>query len=128
MAEQLVFEGYRQCRSVCDIQIEQGPPVPSASRMHLVTITERADNPGTSVTNAAETIATLIAARLPDIPVARIVFVEYYPKIEGRFLVDAWDEVSFQWLDRTAMYGPRWRPLGHNGYTELRRKMGIGDE
>ena len=126
MAVQLAYEGYHRCRSVCDVQVEQGPPVPTASRMHLVTLTERDDNPGTSITNAAETIATLIAARLPDIPVARIVFVEVWPPCQSHS--GSWDEVTFRWLYRTALDRPRWRPLGRYGYMELRRKMGIGDE
>lgn len=115
----LDYAGYRGCTSWCDVQVER------AGEDVLVVVSERDDNAGTSVTNCAEVIATAIAARLQDVPVWRLRFVEHYPASSHREATLS--EVTFEWSGRTAAR-PDWRHLGAEGLDQLRNYIGASDD
>jgi hypothetical protein len=69
-----VFEGLHGCRSVSDLEV-----VPLPNDRTLLIASERPDNPGTSVTNAAEELASQACEKLgidPD----KLVWIERYPR------------------------------------------------
>lgn len=109
------YAGYHGCASWCDVQIER------AGEDVLVVVSERDDNPGTSVTNCAEVVATVVAARLRDVPVWRLRYVEHYPARSHSEATFA--EVTFEWSGRTAAL-PEWRHLGADGLDQLRAYIG----
>lgn len=76
-----------------------------------VILTELPDNPGTSVTNLAATLATrLRAARLADLAPMQIRWIEHYP---GRGQREAtFDELTLIWDPAARAYrAPAWRRL-----------------
>lgn len=117
MAEtfRLDYAGYHGCASWCDVQVER------AGEDVLVVVSERDDNPGTSITNCAKVVATALAARLRDVPVWRLRYVEHYPARSHRGATFC--EVTFEWSGRTAAR-PEWRHLGVDGLDQLRGYIG----
>lgn len=109
----LRYDGYHGFESFCDVQIEHGHD------KILVTVTERDDNPGTSITNRIEVIATKIADMLDDIPVERLHFVEHYPERGSvyRLHAESWAQVEFTWSGREARQ-PVWSPLNRDNPSE----------
>jgi len=79
-----------------------------------VICTELDDNPGTSVTNAVEIIASRVASSLALDP-AKLVWIEHYPpgRLHGK--TDDWDLVSFGAIlhdgVNTIFGQPSWRPM-----------------
>jgi len=72
-----------------------------------VILTELPDNPGTSVTNCVEEIATQVYHRfLKGTPIDKIRWIEHYPP-RGEW-EETFDEVSFDWDGETFSH-PRWR-------------------
>ena len=113
----LHYEGYHGVKSVCDVLVEHGTDA------ILVTVTQCEDNPGTSITNRAEVIATEVARTMPSASMPDVRFVEHYqarPSLRG----PVYDEVTFTWSDRQASR-PQWRRLGFDGYQQLRAELGI---
>jgi len=81
----------------------------------LVMLTELPDNPGTSVTNYFERLATHL---LPFVALftlgegsspESIIWVEHYERAEGSGLADTWDRVRLSW-DGTRYHSPEWEP------------------
>jgi hypothetical protein len=101
----------------CQVQIYRQPG------RAVVVVTELPDNPGVSVTNAAEYIATCILhdhALDPD----TTIWVEHYhdrnrPGQHDPLFAESWDLVTFNWDYRTSPWqhrsphatSPRWCPL-----------------
>lgn len=104
------YRGYHGCKSYCGVRIYE-PTLPGES--YVAIYTERDDNPGTSVTNAAETVATMIWEFLerPQIP---IVFIEHYRDrtfIGGRpQFREHFDRVTFEPI-KGGFVRPRWRRI-----------------
>jgi hypothetical protein len=74
-----------------------------------VTLTELPDNPGTSVTNCVEEIATQVYHTfLKGTPIENIRWIEHYPP-RGEW-EETFDEVAFDW-DGETFSNPRWRRL-----------------
>ena len=111
---ELHYEGHHGCDSICDVLIEHGTDA------ILVTVTERDDNPGTSITNCAEIVATQIARTMPSASMPEVRFVEHYPTDPN----GSFDEVTFTWTERQAS-GAQWRHLGVGGYHQLRAELGV---
>ena len=80
-------------RAKCDLEIVRHPD------FVLVIASERNDNPGTSVTNWAEHLATEVC-RVYDIPPRSLVWVERYP--DHPLDPEHWDLCRFQWLSGRA--------------------------
>jgi hypothetical protein len=100
-------------RSLCHLRVLQW------EKETIVIATELAVNPGKSVTNAAEEIATQVIHQFQLDPL-RTRFIERYTKdsyevsdFEGTF-----DEVTFTWRENRAS-NPRWRPLKNQEIIEL---------
>jgi len=74
----------------------------------VVILTELPDNPGMSVTNASEELATAITQRYRLAP-ARTVWIEHHWASEHRE-ADTYDAITYTWHGRTASH-PRWRPI-----------------
>lgn len=124
---ELHYAGYHSCESVCDVRIEHG------TAGIMVTVTERPTNPGTSITNAIETIATQIARTMPSANMPDVRFVEHYPGARWdqdhlRCRAETFDLVEFTWSESREASAPRWRHLGPVGYIELRAELGIEDD
>ena len=83
----------------------------------LVVIHERKDNPGMSITNAAEHVLTALVNSRPEITEDTI-FVEHYPE-RGDNIPAIWDLMTPTWTEgRVTTMG--WRSLGKD-YFELRK-------
>lgn len=110
---ELHYEG--DLDGVCDVLIEHGTDT------ILVTVTERDDNPGASITLCIEGIATQIARTMPSASMPEVRFVERYPKDPD----DPFDEVTFTWAEDRVARLPQWRRLSVAGYHQLRADLGI---
>jgi hypothetical protein len=80
----------------------------------IVIATELATNPGMSITNAAEVLASKVIKQFHLNPKTTR-FIEHYGKAsydseEGRKRADTFDEVTFLWTGTVAMQ-PKWKPL-----------------
>jgi hypothetical protein len=76
----------------------------------LAIVTEVDGNPGASVTNAAENIATEIVATFGVDP-RHLIYIEHYRTDRyGGGLPSTWDVVTFDWSGQGAAH-PQWKPL-----------------
>ena len=109
------YRGYHGCPSHCRLRVyEPDPERPEeAGRPPVVIATEREDNPGTSVTNRIERIASEVF-RLLERPEAGITVVEHYE--DRRFLGakplarESFALVTMTWTRFQGFVGPRWTP------------------
>lgn len=67
------YRGYHDCESKCGLEIYRQP-----SKSVMVVVTELDDNPGTSITNVAEHLATAVC-RDKGISPQKLTWVEHYP-------------------------------------------------
>ena len=95
------YQGFHGCRSCCGLEI-----IPLADGRTLVIATELADNPGTSVTNVAEHLASFVCERF-GIETEKLVWVEHYGYGICLLGERAYDRVTFQ---RRAPEGVVWLP------------------
>ena len=102
------YRGYHGCSSRCRLRVyeESGKPP-------VVIATEREDNPGTSITNMAEHLATAVWQML-ERPEHGLVWIEHYQDralIGGKPLFkEEFDSVTFT----STCHGftdPRWKPI-----------------
>src|SRR5262249_37741461 len=68
------YTGYHRCESVCSLRIYSDGLCERA----VVVLTELDSNPGTSVTNVSEALASRVWYTLLR-PYARVIWVEHYP-------------------------------------------------
>ena len=92
----------------------------------VVILTEIASNPGASVTNASEYIATELRSRHSLLRSTNPVWIEHYngeSYTEGLFAPDRFGTIAFAWdANRAAYRSPEWRPLAAS---ELQTLLGI---
>ncbi len=104
------YRGFHGHRSKCDLEI-----VRSSSKTPLVICTELPDNPGTSVTNLAATLATRICEENETIDPGALLWVEHYPPSAysrgGELMPESWAQVIFTERDGTTFRGPTWYHL-----------------
>jgi hypothetical protein len=86
--------------SWCDVDVYSGGDKPA-----LVIFTEVADNPGTSITNAIETIAAMVVKDYDLDPVATI-FIEHYT-----YDPETFDKVEMPWTG-DSYDNPKWTSIG----------------
>jgi hypothetical protein len=102
------FRGLHGRPGVCDVEF-----VRLSDGRTLVICAERDDNPGASVTNAAELIATQVCQHYQIDPAA-LVWVEHYPPGRAHGKTPDWDRVTFQ-IIRAGHHWyfaePDWRPM-----------------
>ena len=90
----------------------------------FVLVTERDDNPGASVTNCAERIATQLLSKCPVIDPYKIVWVEHYPERGDPRdpLPPSWDRVFFTWDPVMHVFrSPAWRHISQDEAEGLRK-------
>jgi hypothetical protein len=111
----LDYPGYFECRSSCRLRIYRhgGQNIAVATELH--------DNPGTSVTNAVETICHL-AVREYELDPDRTIFIEHYPgRLQRSLLVrgETFDLVTFGERLWDHYEDPSWRRLHADQVSEL---------
>jgi hypothetical protein len=72
------YKGFRGCDSSCDIQVHR-----RSNGKHILVATELPDNPGTSVTNCAEHLATAMRKEYRLKP-EDVIWIEHYPEAKDR--------------------------------------------
>jgi len=70
--ERFEYRGFLGCKCFCDLEI-----VRLIDRRTLVIATEREDNPGTSITNVAEHLASNVCVRFGIEP-EKLIWIEHY--------------------------------------------------
>jgi hypothetical protein len=110
--ERFKFTGLCGRRSWCGLAL-----IPRSDGRIVVVASEREDNPGTSVTNACEELATMVVQTF-GLDARKVIWIEHYPpgKIHGKH--EDWDLVTFgetRWdqdFDRFVLFdGPTWRRM-----------------
>ena len=102
----------------CRARVYDGPAGP------VLVLSELPDNPGASVTNAAEIVACAAVEQLGLSP-ARVTVVEHYPHAAGDWRHDTFDRVTYASMDAAAHYraggrgGHTWRQLGAASWVRL---------
>lgn len=106
---------YNAIEGVCGVSIFQ-----TVRDMAVVVLTEYRENPGMSVTNAVEFIATKVKrAFLPDVAPDQIVWIERYEShgtlldVDDLTMGETFDLVRLQW-DKDAYRSPQWLSLGES--------------
>lgn len=111
---------YHALGGMCGVSIFQTAP-----EMAVVVLSEYDENPGVSVTNAVEVIATKVKrAFLASVPHDQIIWVERYDKGGTRLVDDGttasgetFDLVRMDWSDGTYRT-PQWSSLGESRSAE----------
>lgn len=86
----------------------------------VVVLTEIADNPGISITNTAEELATEITAAY-DLDPAAAAWIEHYTPDsyrEPNTRFETFDRITFTWKGKTAS-APQWRRLAGEELRDL---------
>jgi hypothetical protein len=91
----------------------------------IVIATELATNPGMSITNAAEVLASKVVRQFHLDPKTTR-FIEHYGQEsydheEGRKRADTFDEITFSW-NGTVATEPKWKPIKAEEATKLANK------
>jgi hypothetical protein len=108
----MAYRGYHGCPSKCGVRIFE-PTI--FEEPYVAVYTELADNSGTSVTNAAETVATHIWEFL-ERPDTEIVFIEHWPARTSNgwrepMLQEHWSQVTFYCV-KGGFARPKWQRIG----------------
>jgi hypothetical protein len=72
------YKGFRGCDSSCDIEVHR-----RSDGKHVFVATELPDNPGVSVTNCAEHLATAMREEYRLKP-EDVIWIEHYPEAKDR--------------------------------------------
>ena len=109
---QFSYRGFHGCTCVCGLELQK-----LADGRTLVICTELPENTGTSVTNFAENLATLVCRKF-GIRHDQLLWIEHY--FSGRALgpEPQWDWVEFDW-DGESFQNPRWRPMDALDWRQL---------
>lgn len=96
------YEGLWKYPAKCGVEIKK------KNGFIKVILTELKDNPGTSVTNFIEKLATMIWNYLAGTPVCNIVWIEHYPADKKR--KETFDRVFLSW-DGKQFQHPEWKHI-----------------
>lgn len=101
----LYYQGYHGCDSHCQLDLYQ-----RSDGKYLAIVTELADNPGTSVTNRIEHLATKISVDYQIAPKDLLV-IEHYGEMSYRNPrnQEHHDMVTFQWANNGVAHKPQWK-------------------
>ena len=93
------YEGFHGCACICDLEIIK----------NLVIASEMPENEGTSITNFAEQLATLVCQEF-EIEPKHLIWIEHYPERDGvsRKYAESYDLVSFNLNGDGVFSNPRW--------------------
>ena len=103
VVERVNYRGYFRYDAHCYVEIRRGP------EHSLLMITEAPDNQGTSVTNCAEGLASMLMHQYKLDP-ARTTYLERY-LYDGAGEPELIDSVAFQWNKDNRASQPVWRRL-----------------
>ena len=124
------YIGFHGCEAKCDIEVYRTPRVAGIPPETLVVATELPDNHGTSITNAAEDLATAVC-RVLEVSPQGFHWIEHYPDRGSRHqpIAESWDRVYFGFDWREGRFvKPRWRHANLETVNVLRAFMGRDDE
>ena len=109
------YTGFHGCECICNLEIIK----------NLVIATELNENEGTSITNMAEHLATLICQEF-EIEPKHLIWIEHYPVRPGRSrqLPASYDLVQFNLDSLGTFRDPRWTPLKPEIVTAFRNTHG----
>ena len=113
------YPGRRNFYSKCDLEIIRG------GTTTLVICSERADNPGTSVTQAAARLATSLCHDDPTIAPEGLVWVEHTPALGRgrRRKPERWCRVTFTSRAGRTFDRPAWEPTTAEAVQALRQQV-----
>lgn len=94
------YHGHYNCRSVCGIQVLK---IDNSQKV-MILATELKNNPGTSITNAAENVATEVM-RMLNMQYDNMIWIEHY---ENENEEDTFDYVRFECGSRDSLSNPEW--------------------
>ena len=106
------YKGFWNCDSCCDIEVHR-----RSDGKYVFVATELPDNPGTSVTNFAEHLATAMRSQYalkPD----QVIWIEHYPEAKGRRKED-FDLVRFLGMEGNSFRTPVWTRITQHAVDEL---------
>ena len=106
------YKGFWNCDSCCDIEAHR-----RNDGKYVFVATELPDNPGTSVTNVAEHLATAMRSQYalrPD----QVIWIEHYPEAKGRRKED-FDLVRFLGMEGDSLRTPVWTRITQHAVDEL---------
>ena len=122
------FQGLHGCPSVCRIRVYRG----SAGATIIVATELGGENRGTSITNAAEILATELERRHCPDPGERLLWVEHDPARKGagrRPACRTHDAlVSFTRADDGTLHCPHWRHITSEGLARLLDRLVDADQ
>jgi hypothetical protein len=95
------YKGFWNCDSCCDIEVHR-----RSDGKYVFVATELPDNPGTSVTNFAEHLATAMRSQYALKP-EELIWIEHYPEAKNRRKED-FDLVRFLGMEGDAFRTPVW--------------------
>jgi hypothetical protein len=106
------YRGFWNCDSCCDIEAHR-----RSDGKYVFVGTELPDNPGTSVSNYAEHLATAMLGQYglkPD----QVIWIEHYPEARGRRKED-FDLVQFLAVEGEPFRMPAWTRITEQAVREL---------
>ena len=115
------YPGYRDCPSFCNLDLTILPDGAA-----FVICAEHPDNPGTSVTNRAEFLATKVCRENTAIDPRRLTWIEHYPERGSRFnpRPPTWSVVTFDYDSTTrTLRHPNWRYTDREEIDKLRTDL-----
>lgn len=98
--------------SYCDIEVHQ-----RSDGKYVFVATELPDNPGTSVTNYAEQLATAMRTQYARKP-RDVIWIEHYPEAKDRRKED-FDLVRFLGMEGDSLRTPVWTRITEQAVNEL---------
>ncbi len=106
------YKGFWNCDSCCDIEAHR-----RSDGKYVFVATELPDNPGTSVTNFAEHLATAMLSRHGLKP-EDVIWIEHYPEATNRRKED-FDLVRFLGMEGDSFRTPVWTRITPQAVDEL---------
>lgn len=118
------YKGYHNCDSKCGVSIIGG------DNDTTVVLTELPDNPGTSVTNFVEGIATAVVRELlPRFPIHKIKWVDHYFAVKP-LQPETFDNVKLDWDGGRAVaerdgqfHNPEWSPMDKEEARKIKEQI-----
>ncbi|MFA5790690.1 MAG: hypothetical protein WC976_06490 [Caldisericia bacterium] len=120
------YKGLGSCQSKCGVTILDG-----TNNKKIVVLTELPDNPGTSVTNFAEGIASAVVRDLlPEALAYAIKWVEHYPSESRGGDEETFDNIEMEWdggrgyVERPGnFHNPKWSPMAKEEAAKIKKQI-----
>jgi len=106
------YKGFWNCDSRCDIEAHR-----RSDCKYVFVATELPDNPGTSVTNFAEHLATAMRSQY-GLKHEEVIWIEHYPEAKGRRKED-FDLVQFLAVEGESFRTPVWTRITEQAVSDL---------